>query len=255
MKVAERTSELVRTHEQMKKISFDLLWAEERERERIAGELHDRVGQSLLLVKMKLDALAVKIPAAELRILAVDAVSLLKTSIKDIRSLTFRMRPPILDSSGIQVALEWLCSSMNSDYGLVVDFTTDGHSLPLTADMRYSLYQAVRELLLNAAKHSGTAFAELSIKTDDENIIIQVKDNGVGSDKIAMSLTVDNLSGYGLYNVRQRIEQMGGVFAVASAPGKGVSVTLTLPLANLQRPERNRHEHISFAGRRSSDLS
>ncbi len=255
LKVAERTSELVRTHEQMKKISFDLLWAEERERERIAGELHDRVGQSLLLVKMKLDALAVKIPAAELRILAVDAVSLLKTSIKDIRSLTFRMRPPILDSSGIQIALEWLCSSMNSDYGLVVDFTTDGHSLPLTADMRYSLYQAVRELLLNAAKHSGTAFAELSIKTDDENIIIQVKDNGVGSDKIAMSLTVDNLSGYGLYNVRQRIEQMGGVFAVASAPGKGVSVTLTLPLANLQRPERNRHEHISFAGRRSSDLS
>ena len=252
LKVAERTSELVSTHEQMKKISFDLLWAEERERERIAGELHDRVGQSLLLVKMKLDALAEKIPVAGQRTLAVDAVSLLEISIKDIRSLTFRMRPPILDSSGIQVALEWLCSSMYSDYGLVVEFVTDGQSLPLTAEMRYSLYQAVRELLLNVAKYAETGFAALSIKADDENIIVQVIDKGVGFDN---SEVEGAKSGYGLYNVRQRIEQMGGVFAVASAPGRGVSVTLTLPLANLQRLERNTDEHISFVGRRSSDFS
>jgi PAS domain S-box-containing protein len=246
LKVAERTSELVRTHEQMKKISFDLLWAEERERERIAGELHDRVGQSLLLVKMKLDALAEKTSSTGQRTLALDAVSLLQTSIKDIRSLTFRMRPPILDSSGIQVALEWLCSSMYSDYGLVVEFVTVGQPLPLTAEVRYSLYQAVRELLLNAAKYAGTGFAALSIKTDDDNVIVQVIDKGIGFD----NSEVEGASkGYGLYNVRQRIEQMGGVFAVESAPGRGVLVTLTLPLANLQRTEGNVHEHISSFGR------
>ena len=166
LKVSERTSELVRAHKQMKKVSFDLLWAEERERERIAGELHDRVGQSLLLAKMKLDSLADNIPSDLHDCIAEEAASLLTTTIHDIRSLTFRMRPPILDSSGIEVALEWLCSSMNSDYALQIDFTNDGQPKPLTAEVRYSLYQAVRELLLNVAKHAGTGKAALSIKTE-----------------------------------------------------------------------------------------
>lgn len=255
LRVAERTSELVRTHEQMKKVSFDLLWAEERERERIAGELHDQVGHSLLLAKMKLDALAEKSQADEQRFLTQNALSLVETSIKDIRSLTFRMRPPLLDSSGIEVALEWLCSSMDSDYGLNVEFISDGHFLSLTAEMRYSLYQAVRELLLNVVKHAGVNVAELSLKTDNECIFVQVKDDGVGADNIAVSLTADSMRGYGLYNVRQRIEQMGGRFAVASSSGRGTLVTLILPLANLQRRERNVYEHNSSAGRRSSDLS
>ena len=253
-RVVERTAELVRAHEQMKKVSFDLLWAEERERERIAGELHDRVGQSLLLSKMKLDALAEKIPDDSQRELAADAVSLLETSIKDIRSLTFRMRPPILDSSGIVVALEWLCSSMGRDYGLNVNFTTDGNFMPTTAEIRYSLYQAVRELLLNVAKHATVESAELSIGTDKESIVVQVKDSGAGFNYRAADLTEDT-GGYGLYNVRQRTEQMGGVFAVESAPGRGTSVTLTLPEAKMQRPEGEEHEHNNTPRRRSSDFS
>ncbi|MDD2734974.1 MAG: GAF domain-containing protein [Desulfuromonadaceae bacterium] len=255
VKVVERTAELVRTHEKMKKISFDLLWAEERERERIAGELHDRVGQALLLAKMKFDALADLIIADEKRTLADEATSLLAASIKDIRSLTFRMRPPLLDSSPIEDTLKWLCSSMGSDYALTVTFVSEGQAVQLTAEMRYSLYQAVRELLLNVVKHAGVKAATLSIKSENECVLVQVKDDGVGSDKIAVSLTVDSMCGYGLYNVRQRIEQMGGRFAVVSSPGKGTTATIMLPLANLQRRERNLYEHNSSFGRRSSDFS
>ncbi len=253
-RVAERTVELVHTHEQMKRVSFDLLWAEERERERIAAELHDRVGQSLLLAKMKLDALADQIPADNQRVLAVDAISLLETSIKDIRSLTFRIRPPILDSSGIEVALEWLCSSMARDYGLIVNFTTDGQLLPTTAEIRYSLYQAVRELLLNVAKHAKVGNVELSIKADNEFLMVQVEDSGAGFDYGAAN-KAEEIEGYGLYNVMQRAEQMGGKCAVESAPGRGTSVTLTLPVANLGRQEREGNEHDNTPCRRSSDFS
>ena len=108
-KVAERTSALALTNEQMNKVSLELVWAEERERERIAGELHDQVGQSLLLAKMKLDALSDKIPSGPLRTHAEEASSLLENSIHDIRSLTFRMRPPILDTAEIETVLKWLC--------------------------------------------------------------------------------------------------------------------------------------------------
>ena len=162
-RVAERTSELARAHEEMKKVSFELIWAEEKERERIAGELHDQVGQSLLLAKMKLDALEDRLPDESLRSWAAEAASLVEISIHDIRSLTFRMRPPLLDTAGIDTVLEWLCTSISNDYDLQVDFTSDCQPRPLSAETRYSLYQAVRELLINVAKHARTQRAQVSL--------------------------------------------------------------------------------------------
>lgn len=228
-RVAQRTSALEQANEQMKKVSFELVWAEERERERIAGELHDQVGQSLLLAKMKLDALSESISSDSLRSYAEDASSLVGNSIHDIRSLTFRMRPPILDTAGIATALEWLCSSISNDYNLQVDFSNDGQPKPLTAEVRYSLYQTVRELLLNVVKHARTQKAQLSMKTDNHTLVVQVADEGIGFNPPDAILKHVNKGGYGLYNVQQRIEQMSGRFAVESAPGRGTSVTLMVP--------------------------
>ena len=229
--MAERTSALELANKQMKKVSFELVWAEERERERIAGELHDRVGQSLLLAKMKLDALVQKTSSRTLRPYAAEAASLLEGTIHDIRSLTFRMRPPILDTAGIETTLEWLCSSISNDYALRIDFVDDGQPKPLPAEMRYSLYQAVRELLLNVVKHARAEKARLTVKTVNHTLVVQVTDNGVGfQDPDAQMKHVDN-GGYGLYNVEQRIEQMGGRISFESAPGRGTTVTLMVPIA------------------------
>ena len=228
-RVAERTAALEQAHMQMKKVSFELVWAEEKERERIAGELHDQVGQSLLLAKMKLDALAENVKSDSLFVQAQEASSLIESSIQDIRSLTFRIRPPILDTSGIETALEWLCSSIRNDYALRIDFTNDCHPKPLSKEMRYSLYHAVRELLINVAKHAGTDHARLSIKSDGCTLVVQVADTGVGfSHPDAQFKHVRN-GGYGLYNLQQRIKQMGGRILIESAPGRGTSVTLTVP--------------------------
>lgn len=230
-KVAERTSALTLANEEMKRVSFELVWAEERERERIAGELHDRVGQSLLLAKMKLDALADELPPDALRATALDAAALVVNSIQDIRSLTFRMRPPILDTAGIETALQWLCSSIGSDYALQVTFSSDSHPKPLSAGARYLLYQAVRELLLNIVKHAGYAEAQLTLTTLDNNLLVLVADNGAGFSNPDAILKHVNNGGYGLYNVRQRIEQLGGSFAIESIPGQGTRVSLTVPLS------------------------
>jgi PAS domain S-box-containing protein len=229
-RVAERTAALLDANEQMKKVSFELVWAEEKERERIAGELHDQVGQSLLLAKMKLDALVANINSDALFMQAEEAASLLANSIQDIRSLTFRMRPPILDTSGIETALEWLCSSIKSDYALQIDFTDDGHPKPLPAEVRYSLYHAVRELLLNVAKHAGTDKAQLSMKANNHTLEVNVIDHGIGFSHPDAHLKHIKNGGYGLYNVQQRIEQIGGRVVIASSAGSGTSVTLTVPL-------------------------
>ncbi len=229
MRVAERTSALERTHEEMKKISFDLVWAEEKERERIAAELHDQVSQSLLLAKMKLDAVVDHVAAESCFDSAESASSLLEESIHNIRSLTFRMRPPILDTAGIETTLQWLCSSIRQDYGLRIDFVSDGHSRRLSPEVRYSLYQAIRELLLNVAKHAKTETAELRIKSSGNTFELKVIDNGIGFNDIAGSLKHVHKGGYGLYNVKQRIERLNGSVVIDSNTGRGTVITVTVP--------------------------
>ena len=230
-RVVERTSELARAHEEMKKVSFELIWAEEKERERIAGELHDRVGQSLLLAKMKLDAIVEKLQDESTRTWAVDVASLVQMSIHDIRTLTFRMRPPLLDTAEFGTVLKWLCSSISSDYDLQLDFNDGSKSTSLDIDMRYYLYQAVRELLINVAKHARTQRAQVSLTTVEGLLAVCVADTGVGFNPADAILKHVNNGGFGLYNVRQRIEYLGGSCSIESAPGKGTQVTLTLPLA------------------------
>ncbi len=221
--------QLMLAHKQAKKASFELLRAEERERERIAAELHDQVGQSLLLAKMKLDVLVRETSSDTLRGNLEETIHLLKTSINDIRSLTFRMHPPILSSSGIESALESLCSSLQKEYALSVDFISDGQSKPMATDVRYCLYQAVRELLLNVVKHAKAETVQLSIKTDNNScIVVQVIDNGIGCNYPEAQLQNREDRGYGLYNVQNRIEQIGGRFTFKSVPGVGTTVTLVL---------------------------
>lgn len=228
-RVEERTSALTQANDKMRKVSFELVWAEEKERERIAGELHDQVGQTLLLAKLKLDALADKIPTDSLRSLAGQVVALVETSINDIRSLTFRMRPPLLDTAGIDTALEWLCSSISSDYHLQVNFTCDCQPGPLSSELRYSLYQAVRELLLNVVKHAGTDQAQLSLNNENSTLVVRIVDHGSGFSHPETIMKYVNKGSYGLYHVQQRIEHMGGTFTLESAPGRGTSITITVP--------------------------
>lgn len=229
-RVLERTLSLEQAHEQMKKISFELVWAEQRERERIAGELHDQVGQSLLLAKMKLDSLAGNISSAPLNSSVETVAALLQNSIHEIRSLTFRMRPPLLDTAGLETSFKWLCSSIRDDYKLSVDFTVEGTLKPLSSELRYSVYQVVRELLLNVAKHAKTNRAYFLVKFSVGSLEIKITDKGVGFNSDDTQLKHHCNGGYGLYTAQQRIERLDGTIAIESAPGKGTVVTIIVPL-------------------------
>ncbi len=229
-RVAERTAELNKSLEQRKMVSVALFQAEERERERIAAELHDRVGQSLLLAKMKLDELTDR-STGLCRSSAEEVTALLQASIHDIRTLTFRIRPPILDTAGIDTSLKWLCSSLSDDYPIQIEYLGDRHSKPLSADLRYSLYQVVRELLLNVVKHAHTEKAFLSITTGNDDLVIVVEDKGAGFNHSDADLKNIYTGGYGLYNINLRVEQMCGSFSITSSLGKGTSAKITVPLS------------------------
>lgn len=229
-RVEERTASLTAANDQIRQISFQLLQAEERERMRIAAELHDQVGQSLLLAKMKVDALTSDTATDKSDNNSADISRLLEDCIQDIRSLTFAMRPPLLDTAGFESALEWLCKSIYENYRIKIDFSRSCQSIQLNSEQRYSLYQSVRELLLNVVKHAGVTYAELSLKTAGSDLIIQVSDKGNGFSTKAETCTSAARLGFGLFNVSQRLNLLGGNYHLESELGKGTIVTLTIPM-------------------------
>jgi signal transduction histidine kinase len=229
-RVDERTASLAKANEQIRQMTFQLIKAEEQERMRIAAELHDQVGQSLLLAKMKVDALASDTATDKNDNNSADISRLLEDCIQDIRSLTFAMRPPLLDTAGFESALQWLCKSIYEDYRVKIDFSTSCQSIQLNSEQRYSLYQAVRELLLNVVKHAGVTHAELSLKTAGSDLIIQVSDKGSGFDTKTQPCTSAAGLGFGLFNVSQRVHLLGGCCHLDTQPGKGTIATLTVPM-------------------------
>ena len=221
----------IRDHQQkIQAMSLELSMAEARERDRIAGELHDQVGQRLILGKMKLDALASRLACDRAESEAQEINRLLDQSIQDIRSLTFQLRPPILANAGLEAAVEWLGEEFRADLGLQMVFSCDQQPKPLKYEVRSTVFQAVRELLLNVAKHAGSDRVEVRMLREGDCLVIEVEDDGVGIDSAADRDRKARGGGFGLFNLGQRMEYLGGSFRIESAPGKGTRATILVPL-------------------------
>ncbi len=231
--VAERRSiaeELLEQQHKLGAMTLELSLAEERERCRIAAELHDRVGQQLIMGKIRLDALASRL-GGDNSDADVDAINkIVAESLNDIRSLTFQLRPPILASAGLEAALQWLAEEMLEDHRLKVEVEKDNLPKPLQYEISSSIFQGVRELLLNVVKHSGVKSARLSILRDADNICITITDNGAGFDIDAAKERKSRTGGFGIFNIQTRVEYLGGSFTIESAPGKGTRGVIIAPL-------------------------
>jgi two-component system CheB/CheR fusion protein len=226
---ARRASEqrIAADQEKLRQMAFDAALAEDRERRRIAADLHDQIGQSLALAQMKLRSLqeAGSAPAA-----VEEAIALLAQSIADTRTLIFDLSPPILYELGLEDALSWLAEDLGKRWRMSIEVRDDGLPKPLGEATAGLLFRAVRELLGNVLKHAQTPAAQLLLRRSGDEVHISVEDHGVGFDPHA---TVPSASsgGFGLFSVREQIHRLGGAMEIQSAPGAGTRVTLRLPLA------------------------
>lgn len=216
-------------------MALELSLAEERERCRIAGELHDQVSQRLILSKIKISTLASRLSDRCYEQACEELLLLVDQSIHDIRTLTFQMRPPVLANAGLEAAVAWLAEEMREQYGIAIEFVNvtaeDPKPLQFKYEIRSTIYQVVRELLLNVVKHAGTQAARICIERQTDSLVITVADDGVGFDLSAPQVKGLNSGGYGLFNAQQKIEYMGGAFQLESVPGNGTQITIRVPTA------------------------
>jgi signal transduction histidine kinase len=231
--------------ENLRSLASQLTLAEERERRRLAVDLHDRIGQGLALANIKLGELQKSVankfpgfPTAELE----KTSSLLEQAIRDTHSLTFKISSPILYELGLEAALEWLTEQIQEEYGIAASFTSDGQAMPLDHDVRILLFQAVSELLVNVVKHSQARNVAVSIWSEAEELKIDVDDNGIGFEVEKIGARWWGGGGFGLFSIRERLQPFGGRLEVKSVPGTGTRVTLTVPLPDTPASD-NSHDH------------
>jgi two-component system, chemotaxis family, CheB/CheR fusion protein len=215
---------------QIRELVSSLTGAEQDERRRISGVLHDDIQQHLYSIQMKLGFAREETVAGDLDEAAHeirDAEERLETAIELTRTLSVELSPPLLESDGLIEALSWLVSHMADLHDLHVELRADGEPAHVDPDLRVFLFQAAKELLFNVAKHAGTDRAVLDVGQSAHDVWLRISDDGVGFDLPA--LEANDGEGYGLSNVRGRLRLLGGDLELDTAPGDGTRVRVRLP--------------------------
>ena len=228
----EARSKILEYQEHLRSMASELSLAEERQRRSIADGLHDRIGQTLALARIKLGSLRDRCADNAALLVQVDEVtSLLKQMVTEIRSLTFELSPPILYEFGLEAALEWLANRMQAQHDLDCAFQCGGAASPFRQQTDVLLFQAARELLTNVVKHAHAKAVRVSVQKNDKEVRVTIEDHGIGFDTSKNVLHAKQKEGFGLFSIRERIRHLGGTFELTSDPGHGTCVSLTLPVA------------------------
>jgi PAS domain S-box-containing protein len=226
--VAERTHELLQSQERLRALTAEMALTEQRERQKLAQDLHDYLAQLLTVGQMK-TAMAKKQPelSPAHNAFLEDLIKLFQQASGYTRTLIAELSPPSFRDYGLLGALEWLKEQMVRD-GLWMDVVSTGEQMPLSEEQAVLVFLCVRELLINVLKHAGIDRATVRCAVEEHEVRVTVADKGRGFDLDAVQHPVEP-GHLGLGSVRERIESLNGRLEVVSAIGVGTTVTLVLP--------------------------
>jgi two-component system sensor histidine kinase UhpB len=200
-----------------------VLAGQEAERLRIAQELHDQVGQELTAVLLLLSRLQAQAPE-ELRAAVLEAQESVRASLEDVRRIAIDLRPEALDDLGLGSALAVLCDRLAERSGVVVSYDIPDQLPDLSPAAELVIYRVAQEALTNVARHSGSRRAELSMQSDDADVVLTVRDHGKG-------LVAGRTEGNGIRGMRERAGLIGATLQIHNAEGGGgTEVRLRVPV-------------------------
>ena len=250
-RVEERTVELVQSQDRLRALAMELNLAEQRERKRLAGELHDYLAQLLVLGCLKLGQVRRAGLPSKAEETVKETEEVLTKALDYSRTLMAELSPPIVQEHGLLAGLKWLGEQMQR-HGLMVKVEVGNASeVSLANDCAMLLFQSVRELLMNALKHASCQKVVIRLQEDERRLCIEVRDDGIGFDLAAAgSFSTAMSSKFGLFSIRERMTALGGHFDLHSAPGGGTTATLVLPLSNASAAKSGmRNEELGIPGK------
>jgi PAS domain S-box-containing protein len=216
----------IRTAE-LRRLSGRLMTMQDEERRRIAREIHDGLGQELAAAKMILDGFLSKDGSPSTREAAADASQLVDRAIKQVRTISHLLHPPLLDEVGLVSALRWYLEGLSERSGIEIHLEVDPPNLGrLTSELETAIFRIIQEALTNMFRHSGARHGQVSLKEIDGRIFVTVTDDGKGVEERVIQLRPESV-GVGIGGMRQRVSELGGHLRLANAnPGTIVEVII-----------------------------
>ena len=216
-----------------------LLQLQDEERRRIARDLHDSAGQTLTAVKMSLSFLAPfvrDVPQASALVSEINELT--DSVVRDIRTTSHLLHPPLLDEVGFQSAAQWYVEELAKRSGIKIRLELNAAAGKLTKDSELALFRVLQESLTNIVRHSGSKTADISFSSTGDSAILMIRDYGRGIPVEMLSSFNETGAGVGvgLGGMKQRIRERGGYFRVSS-DAAGTCVTAILPMAAELRPD------------------
>ncbi|SMP43265.1 Signal transduction histidine kinase [Neorhodopirellula lusitana] len=218
----------------LKALASELTVAEERERRRIAADLHDDVGQTLALARIQLASARKSMSSLELGAKLDTLSSTILKATQDTRHLVYDLSSPSLNELGLDEAIEeWLEEEIGNRFGLKTQIVrksqADAYRDAISDDVRALIFRSVRELLVNVVKHANATSVVVTTEYTGDQIVIAVEDDGVGFDAGAEAFRVSSEGGFGLFSIQERMMNLGGSMEIESEPGMGSCARLFVP--------------------------
>lgn len=210
--------------ERLNALTRKIVSVEEQERQRIAAILHDSIGQTLFATKWEVERLLKSISnnsAKDTKVL-----EYLDICISETRSLTTELYPKELYEFGLRTALVSLAADFGKKFDLVIQLTPGEEPEKLSEELKIVLYRSTSELLNNVCKHASAERVEIALEAASDSLVLSVKDDGIGFDYSPQNL---DTSGFGLFSILERLNDIDGILSVESGESGGASVTITIP--------------------------
>ena len=241
-----RFAEVVGTREELKRLSAELVSAQESERRRISRELHDEVGQVLSAIMLGLGNLRSALRGNN-SIEAFRQLQLVEdmteSNAKVVRNISLLLRPTMLDDLGLIPALKWLAREVSRTGPMAVDVAADSFVDDIPEEHRTCVFRVVQEALRNSVRHSGAREARIFVREEHGFLKLTVQDNGKG---FVPSLE----KGMGIVGMQERVVSLSGTMTMDSTPGRGTTLTFNLPL-----PQQHRSGPAVAANIRRQEIS
>jgi two-component system sensor histidine kinase UhpB len=216
---------------ELRALSEHAINALEEERKQIALTLHDDTGQSLSMVIINLERLENQLPVDEQALLErlAETRQLAQGSLANLRKIVYGLRPAILDDLGLLPAIRWYARTNLEDAGIMVEVTGDNECEALSPQLNSTLFRVAQEAINNIVRHSQATSAEIRLLHKGESVVLEVKDDGQGFDPSSVREQALQLQHLGILGMQERVELVGGTIELASMPGTGTRIQISVP--------------------------
>lgn len=225
-----RNDEILEQSVQIRELARQLLQTQDEERRHIARDLHDSAGQTLVVLTLQLAQLveSAKQTAPQLAANAEEASQTAQQLLREIRTASYLLHPPLLEESGLAAAVKWYVQGLAERSGIEISFEIAEGFERCDPEVELIVFRLVQESLTNVHRHSGSKSAQVRIARQDRNIVLEVQDRGKGMSADRLAEVQSRGFGVGIRGMRERARQFHGELSIEST-SSGTRISVTMP--------------------------